>query len=63
MSSLVDDEVLGALAIRGTPAQVGTEVVDRYGGFADRVAVYFPYAAPDDLIAGVARAVTSTVAR
>jgi probable F420-dependent oxidoreductase len=64
MSSLVDDEVLGALAIRGTPAEVASEVVDRYEGFADRVAVYFPYSAPDDLIADVASAVsTSAVAR
>src|SRR3954447_11061800 len=57
MSSLVDDEVLGALAIRGTPAEVAAEMADRYGGFADRVAVYFPYSAPDDLITDVAGAV------
>jgi probable F420-dependent oxidoreductase len=57
MASLVDDEVLGALAIRGTPAEVAAEVAGRYGGFADRVAVYFPYSAPDDLITDVAGAV------
>ena len=57
MATLVDDEVLHTLSICGTPAEVAAEVVDRYGGFAERVAVYFPYPAADDLIADVAAAV------
>jgi probable F420-dependent oxidoreductase len=59
MATLVDDEVLRTLSIRGTPAEVAAEVVDRYGGFAERVAVYFPYATADDLIFDVAAAVAA----
>jgi probable F420-dependent oxidoreductase len=59
MAALVDDEVLGALSIRGTPKEVAAEIADRYEGFADRVAVYFPYASAPDLVADVAAAVTS----
>ena len=62
MAALVDDEVFDALAIRGTPNDVATEVLDRYSGFADRVAVYFPYAAPPDLIAEVATSVNERTA-
>jgi probable F420-dependent oxidoreductase len=57
MAALVDDEVLGALAIRGTPAEVAAEIGSRYEGFADRVAVYFPYSTAPGLIADVAAAV------
>ena len=59
MAALVDDEVLRALSIRGTPTEVAAEIADRYEGFADRVAVYFPYASSPDLVADVAAAVTS----
>lgn len=47
----VDDEVLGTIAAVGTPAQVGAEIVDRVGGIADRVAVYFPGGATDAAVA------------
>ena len=43
----------------GTPKEVAAEIADRYEGFADRVAVYFPYASSPDLVADVAAAVTS----
>ena len=51
MAGLVDDEMLRTLAVHGSPADVATEIVDRYGAIADRVAFYFPYLAADDLVA------------
>ena len=50
LSSLVDDVLLDTVTVRGTPEQVADRIARRYAGRADRVAVYLPYAAPDDLL-------------
>lgn len=47
MSPLISDEILDAFALRGSPAEVATEVHRRYGGLIDRVA--FPVPAHHDL--------------
>jgi probable F420-dependent oxidoreductase len=52
MGGLVSEEMVDTLAVRGTPDQVATAIVERYGRHADRVSAYFPwYQIGDDLIA------------
>ena len=50
MASLIDDDLLATIAVRGTPSEVGAQIRDRYSAHADRVAVYTPYGAAPDLI-------------
>jgi len=58
MAMLIDDEVLQTLAVHGTPTACADEIVRRYGAWADRVCLYFPfYEASDDLVAEVVDAV------
>ena len=53
MPSVITDEVLHTIAVVGSPAEVGDQLVDRYGDVADRLALSVPYAAPTDLLAEV----------
>ncbi|MCM6772505.1 TIGR03617 family F420-dependent LLM class oxidoreductase [Nocardia sp. CDC159] len=46
MSELVDDALLAAIAVRGTPEQCAAQIVARFGAVAQRVCVYFPGYAP-----------------
>jgi len=39
MPGLIDDDVLDRFTVRGTPAEVGVALKDRYHGIADRVAL------------------------
>jgi probable F420-dependent oxidoreductase len=56
MSDLVTPEMVGTIAVAGTPDQVAAEIVTRFGD-CDRVCAYFPgYPAGDDLIAELAEA-------
>ena len=50
LSSLIDDQLLGAIAVRGTPAQVAGEIARRYAEHAGRLAIYLPYELADDLL-------------
>ena len=50
MAGLIDDELLAAIAVRGSPQQVARQVEARYGEHSHRVAVYLPYGASDDLL-------------
>jgi len=50
LGALVDDELLGTLTVRGTPAQVAARIGDRYRGHAGRVCVYLPYGMADGLL-------------
>ena len=50
MAALVDDDLLAAIAVRGTPAEVAAQVAERYSAHAERVAVYLSYGASDDLL-------------
>jgi hypothetical protein len=56
MATLIDDEMLETLAVVGSPAQVAATLVGRFGGWADRVGVYFPYDIADDAIGELADA-------
>lgn len=42
MAGLVDDDVLGAFAVVGTPQEVGPELVRRYGTIFTRASLYLP---------------------
>jgi probable F420-dependent oxidoreductase len=56
LSSLVPDDLLHAVCLRGTPGEVASEIARRYGGHATRVCVYLPYDASDDLWADLIEA-------
>ena len=57
MIDLVDDEMVGTLAVRGTPEECAAEIHRRFGDLADRVCCYFPgYDAALDDIAALAAA-------
>lgn len=58
MGNMITDEMLHTIAVAGTPAEVGAEVVRRYGSSADRVCLYFPgYPITDEQIAATIAAV------
>lgn len=46
MSALIDDEMLRALAVVGTPGECAAEILRRFGDLAERVCVYFPGSDP-----------------
>jgi probable F420-dependent oxidoreductase len=43
MGELIDDEVLDAFAVSGTPDQIAGAVLARFGGILDRLSFYAPY--------------------
>lgn len=43
LGSLVDDEMLHAYSVVGTPAEVGRALRERFGDIATRVSIYTPY--------------------
>jgi probable F420-dependent oxidoreductase len=43
MGRLIDDEVLDAFAVRGTPQEVPGELHKRFGDVIDRISLYMPY--------------------
>lgn len=56
MASLVTDEMVGTLAVRGTPEQCADDLRRRFGDVADRVCAYFPGHDPgSEQIASLAR--------
>jgi hypothetical protein len=59
MAALVDDTVLASIVLRGTPTQVAAQLVDRYGGVADRVGLTLPH---DVALADVAALVEAVAA-
>lgn len=60
MTALIDDEVLSTFAVAGEPADVGAEIVRRFGDLVDRFTLYTPYplgeAAMSAVVEGVKRA-------
>jgi probable F420-dependent oxidoreductase len=60
MTELITDEMVRTIAVVGTPDECAQQIVDRFGGSAARVCVYFPgYRADDDLIGEVTAAIHS----
>lgn len=55
MAAMVDDDLLDAVVLRGDPSAVAARLAERFGGFADRVALSTPGGIADgDLAALVA---------
>ena len=50
MPERIDDTMLATLAAVGSPAEVATEIVDRFGGLVDRVGFYTPYLVADETL-------------
>lgn len=61
LGEYIDDDFLAQFATEGTPDDIPRLLHDRYGRFADRLALYIPYQAPDalwrEVIAGLRRLV------
>ena len=54
---MLDDELVGRLAVVGTPEECAAQLKQRFGEIADRVCVYFPgYEPGDDLLRDLVRA-------
>ena len=47
LGSYIDDSFLHAFATSGTPGEISATLVEKYGAYADRLAIYAPYSAPD----------------
>ncbi len=43
----IDDEFIDAFATTGEPGEIAGKLKAKYGEYADRLAIYAPYAAPD----------------
>lgn len=50
MPHMIDDTMLGTLAAVGSPKEIAADVVDRFGGAADRIAFYPPQPMADDTL-------------
>ncbi len=49
LSTLIPDELLATIAVRGTPDEVAEQIGRRYAGHASRVCTYLPYGPSDGL--------------
>ena len=49
----IDDAFLEAFTTRGEPGEIAGLLKQKYGAYADRLAVYAPYAAPDAMWARI----------
>jgi alkanesulfonate monooxygenase SsuD/methylene tetrahydromethanopterin reductase-like flavin-dependent oxidoreductase (luciferase family) len=54
MPGLIDDGMLAALAAVGSPKEVVSDIVDRFGGCADRVGFYTPYLISEETLGELA---------
>ena len=45
----IDAEFVAAFTTRGEPHTIARQLWEKYGAYADRLAIYAPYAAPDDM--------------
>ena len=55
MAGLIDDDVLDAFAVSGTPAEVAAALLERFGDLATRLSVNTPYDADPALVVETAR--------
>lgn len=57
MADEIDDDLLDAVAVRGTPGECATKITERFGTLTDRVCAYFPQRPPsNEVIAELASA-------
>lgn len=50
LADLIDEDILSTVSVRGTPKEVAAQIGRRYSAHTGRVAIYTPYAMPDDLL-------------
>jgi probable F420-dependent oxidoreductase len=62
MGDLIDDDVLDAFAVSGTPVEVAAAVRQRFGDIATRISYYMPYAAAASDIAETTAALRTAFA-
>ncbi|MCU1628503.1 MAG: F420-dependent oxidoreductase [Pseudonocardia sp.] len=55
MATAIDDDVLTAFALAGTPAELAAQIEERYGDLADRVSLYTPYDVDPELLTATAK--------
>ncbi|MGI8334577.1 TIGR03617 family F420-dependent LLM class oxidoreductase [Actinomadura scrupuli] len=53
LPGLIDDGLLAAVGVVGTPAEVAAAITRRTGGIADRIGFYLPYRAEPDCVAEI----------
>ena len=58
----IDDSFLEAFTTRGEPREIADKLLDKYGSYADRLAIYAPYSAPDDMWRGILQGLKRAVA-
>ncbi len=49
MGDAIDDELLNAVSVVGTPAECGAQLRDRWGAVAERISLYFNYEVDETL--------------
>lgn len=49
LGDYVNEEFLDAFCTRGKPEEIAGMLIAKYGKYADRLAIYAPYAGPDDM--------------
>ncbi len=53
LGSCIDQAFLDAFTTSGTPDEISGRLLEKYGGFTDRLAIYAPYQAPDAMWASI----------
>ena len=60
MASIIPDEVVDALVVRGAPADIAAKVEERYAGVVDRLSFSTPYAVDPPTVAALMAGFTGT---
>lgn len=55
LGGYIDDTFLDAFTTRGEPGEIAAKLKEKYGANADRLAIYAPYAAPNDMWRSIIR--------
>lgn len=53
LATYIDDDFVDAFTTQGAPEEIADKLREKYGQYADRLAIYAPYAAPDDMWAKI----------
>ena len=47
LGAYIDEDFLNAFTTRGRPEEIAAKLLEKYGAYAQRLAIYAPFAAPD----------------
>ncbi|MGJ8686441.1 MAG: TIGR03617 family F420-dependent LLM class oxidoreductase [Spongiibacteraceae bacterium] len=59
LGNYINEEFVDAFCTRGKPSEIAAKLKDKYGDCADRLAIYAPYATPDQTWANIIRELKS----